>query len=265
MAAPSEAGATCRTLREAQRAHTPGLSGGPRLVDPGRISVPQNGRLADWAMATDSFAAFQLAADAFVSLLGHDQLQTRWNDPSALTGYSVGELVAHVASATARAESFLVTEPPVGVEPVSLGGYYGTLKITTAEDADSFVHAYIKSIAEAEAARPPLEVVAQLETTISSISTLLATAEPTAILDLRPLPQTAMAAEDYMATRVVELLVHGMDLAASFDMSMTLPPAAVDVVVEILVATARSQHGDLAVLTALTRSERLGSLVFPVL
>jgi uncharacterized protein (TIGR03083 family) len=215
-------------------------------------------------MTADPFIAFPLAGDAFVSLLDLGGLESRWNEPSALEAFTIGELVAHVTLAMERAHGFLMLDAP-GSDPVSLGGYYGDLKIEDEHDAGSFVHAFIKGMAETEAARPCAEVVVKAKAVISEIAQLLPSTQPSRILDLRPLPQGAMRADDYMATRVVELILHGMDLAVSLDQSMELPPQAVDVVIEILVATARAQHGDPTVLCAMARSERTQSSVFPVL
>jgi uncharacterized protein (TIGR03083 family) len=221
--------------------------------------------LPDWVMTHDPFVAFPLAGEAFVSLLDTDRLQSRWNEPSALASYSIGELVAHVALAMERAHGFLTTQSSPDMEPVGLGGYYGELKIEASDEEGSFVHAILKSLAETEAARPCADVVAKATHIIAEITLILADAEPSRILDLQPLPQGAMATGDYVATRVVELVIHGMDLAASLDESFALPPPAADVVIELLVTTARFQHGDLAVLCALARSERAVESVFPVL
>jgi hypothetical protein len=64
--------------------------------------------------------------------------------------------------------------------------------------------------------------------------------------------------QSYLVTRVVELLVHGDDLATSVGISSVAPPAAAaTLAIELLVDAARSIHGDLAVLRSLTRSERV--------
>jgi hypothetical protein len=65
-----------------------------------------------------------------------------------------------------------------------------------------------------------------------------------------------LSTECYVATRVVELVVHADDLACSVGLEATPPQAALDVSVSTMVEAARSVHGDLAVLRALTRRER---------
>ena len=63
--------------------------------------------------------------------------------------------------------------------------------------------------------------------------------------------------DDYLVTRLIELVVHGDDLAAS--LAVTPPPLnapATGLVIATLVEVARIRHGDPAVLRALTRRER---------
>lgn len=173
--------------------------------------------------------------------------------------------MAHVAIAMERARDFPSIEGTAEAEPVTLGGCYGGLEIEDKDDADSLVHTFIKSLAETEADRPCAEVADKAADMISEVTLLLPTTQPSKVLGLRTLPQGAMTASDYMSTHVVELDLHGTDLATSLDQSMAPPPEAVDVADEILVATARAKHGDLAVLNALARSERVDESVFPVL
>jgi hypothetical protein len=60
----------------------------------------------------------------------------------------------------------------------------------------------------------------------------------------------------YLATRVVELVVHADDLACSVDLEARPPQAAIEIAIQTMVDAARLVHGDVAVLRALTRRER---------
>ena len=63
--------------------------------------------------------------------------------------------------------------------------------------------------------------------------------------------------EGYLATRIVELLVHADDLRVSVGLlPASLPADAATIAIGTLVDAARLVHGDLEVLRALTRSER---------
>jgi hypothetical protein len=69
----------------------------------------------------------------------------------------------------------------------------------------------------------------------------------------------------FAATRIVELVVHGDDLAVSIGTD-GLPPgdAAFDVATQLMVATAAVQHDQLAVVRTLARRERAPGNVVPV-
>jgi hypothetical protein len=67
----------------------------------------------------------------------------------------------------------------------------------------------------------------------------------------------AMDFEAYLATRIVELLVHADDLAVSVAAPLEPPENACAIAVETLVGAAGSLHRDLELLRSLTRPERV--------
>ena len=63
--------------------------------------------------------------------------------------------------------------------------------------------------------------------------------------------------DEYLVTRLVELVVHADDLATSLSVEgPALPPDATGLVITTLVEVARLRHGDTAVVRALSRRER---------
>ena len=60
----------------------------------------------------------------------------------------------------------------------------------------------------------------------------------------------------YLATRVVELLVHADDLATSIGIDTPSAPVALDIAIPMMCEASRLVHGDWAVLRTLTRRER---------
>jgi hypothetical protein len=85
------------------------------------------------------------------------------------------------------------------------------------------------------------------------------------LLDLRPTEPLVLRVDDFLATRVLELVVHGDDLATGVGIAAPpLPEGAAGVAIDLMVAVARAAHGDLAVVRALARRERAGTAVFPV-
>jgi hypothetical protein len=63
--------------------------------------------------------------------------------------------------------------------------------------------------------------------------------------------------DDFLLTRVMELVVHSDDLAASVGVDTPeLPPSVIDPVVELLARLAVHRHGATAVIRTLSRAER---------
>ena len=72
----------------------------------------------------------------------------------------------------------------------------------------------------------------------------------------------SLLVEDFLLTRMLEIVVHTDDLAASIGGEPAgLPEGATDPVLALLLAMAREQYGDQAVLRALARNERAPSSI----
>jgi hypothetical protein len=83
---------------------------------------------------------------------------------------------------------------------------------------------------------------------------------------MRPFIPVVIELGEYLVTRVIELVVHGDDIAASVGIELPESPSlATSVVISTVVYGARRVHGDRGVLRALTRRERAPRSVFPVL
>jgi hypothetical protein len=75
----------------------------------------------------------------------------------------------------------------------------------------------------------------------------------------------AIRLADFLPTRVLELVVHADDLAVSVGVEAPAPSKdTASVAIEVMIAFARTTHGDQEVLRALARRERASPAVFPV-
>ena len=71
--------------------------------------------------------------------------------------------------------------------------------------------------------------------------------------------------DDFCRTRLIEVLLHLDDVAASVGVARPdTDPEGPAIVIDILIGIARMQHGDWAMLHALARGERRSIDVFPV-
>jgi len=209
--------------------------------------------------------AFLEAAETFTGLLELAEVAARWDEPSTMEGYSVGGVVGHVNAAIEPLESALDKPAPSDLKVIRLGRYYGGLKIETPDDAQKPIHSVVRDLSD-KAAREGLEAnAARFRSLVGSMGKRLAGEEGDRQLDLRPIVPIAIRLDDFLRTRVMELVVHTDDLAASTGVVPPQPSsAAATVAIETLMATARATHGDLAVIQALARSERSNAKVFPV-
>ena len=234
---------------------TAGLDYHPALEEP----------LGRSTMASSVVSSLLAAADWFLDIAHRDQVPARWSRPSALPGLTVGGVVGHVAAGVAWLVPLLAATPPDGGRVIGLGEYYLPLAIRDDADLEGQIHTAVRAQGERGAQRGPEEAVSRLATRVEEIRSLLPGTDPNRLLDLRPTLPGAIRLQDFLRTRVLELVVHGDDLATSVGLSSAPPEDAAGVTIEVLLATARRDHGDVQVIRALARAERCTARVVPVL
>jgi uncharacterized protein (TIGR03083 family) len=209
--------------------------------------------------------AFFLAGEATASVVGSPEVAAAWSAPSALADYRVGELAGHTLVATARLELVLGEEEPVGATVVDLPTFYGTNRVDDPATTDGGFHPLIRAVGAESAERGPEAVAAELRGTLDRLRPLVAGADPGRLVSVLNVRNGATALEEYLRTRVVELVVHGDDLAASVGLTYEPPAAATDVTLDVCLELARARSGDVAVVRALVRRERADPDVLRVL
>jgi uncharacterized protein (TIGR03083 family) len=202
--------------------------------------------------------AFFAAAGAAGMLLGSSEVADRWADASALDGYTVGGLAGHMYQATRRLEVTLDEPPPETERMVGVAAYYGLNKVPAGARAlDDDVQRMIRDGGEQAAGKGAQALCERFRDLVARLRERLPEEKMDRPVSTVRVEDGATTLEDYLATRVVELVVHTDDLAVSVGMEQPLLPApAADVVFETLLGVARHQHGDVEVLRALTRQER---------
>jgi hypothetical protein len=209
--------------------------------------------------------AFVEAAQTFAGLLELPEVEAGWDQPSAMDGFVVGALVGHVNGAVAPLEWTLDKPPPTDLKVVRLGRYYAGMKIATPQDVEKPIHGAVRDLSNEAAQEGPDANAARFRSLVEQLAKRLAGQDGGRLLDLRPIVPIAITLDDFVRTRVMELVVHTDDLAASVGVDAPQPsPAAAAATIETLMATARATHGDLGVIRALARRERSSTEVFPV-
>jgi len=194
--------------------------------------------------------AYLSAADVACTALRNADVIAHWNDDSVLAGWSCGLLIAHIARSLLQVEWFLDAEEPstAGIDAVT---YYAALR-----DTDSPTSSLNVGVRQRSQETADLGATELARLTTASLLALRARL-PDEPSDRRLTSfGRPMLLDQYLTTRTIELCVHLDDLAESTGIPIELPLTAIDIANETLVRVARRRHGGIAILRALTRSER---------
>jgi hypothetical protein len=194
------------------------------------------------------------ASGAVVDLVSAPVVSSAWDDESALAGMTVGGLTRHLVSQPECAVEFLSTEAvPAHAPIVSLVQCYQLTDwfrapVTAVENTS------IRDDFNAMAAGGPEESMAILEQSRANLPGALDAAGPTTYV---PWQDCALSTDDFLAIRLMEVVVHADDLAASVGLAT---PAFDDDVLHpalaLLAVLSALRHGQIAALRALARQER---------
>ncbi|MEX1280055.1 MAG: maleylpyruvate isomerase N-terminal domain-containing protein [Acidimicrobiia bacterium] len=173
-----------------------------------------------------------------------------WDDPSALDGWTVGGLAGHFARAVGTVGAYLAEDPPSGGTVLDPAGYFLAARLD-----DDDVRSGILARGDEMATAGPQALVASMAETVDELTATIEATPDDRLLAV--FGGSILSLDDYLVTRLVELVVHHDDLAASVGEPLPpLPGEAVDLAVGTLVAMARRSYGDTAVVRTLARSER---------
>lgn len=201
----------------------------------------------------DVRSTYSAAVDIAADLLGDPAVEASWDEPSALAGWQVSGLSGHLARAVTTVEQYLDGDPVPQGELLTPGGYYAAAIHTSELESD--LHRTIRERGDEMASGGR----ANLRERVVSTATRLRDRLPSEPEDrqVAVLDGMVLRLDDYLATRVVELVVHSDDLALSAGApTPEFPADAYRIATDALIDTARQRYGDVAVIRALARRER---------
>lgn len=188
-------------------------------------------------------------------LMAEPVVARRWDEPSALDGMTVGALAAHLVRAAGATIAYL-DRPAGDGDLLDAVEYFHQALVAP-------IHQRIKQVSSDEAAPGPAALADKCRDVADRLGERLAVEPPDRTI--AALEGRRLTLDDFCRTRLIEILVHLDDLAASVAMPPPdVPSEATRHVIDVLVGIARRRHGDWAVIRTLARGERAEAGIFPV-
>jgi hypothetical protein len=195
------------------------------------------------------------AAGSVLELVASPEVGREWRRPSVLEGMTVGGLSAHFVSALRMTLILLARERPETEVVATPFAFFGDNRREGAGHDDER-NLLIVAMAEEGAAEGQAEVVDELTSMIAQVDAALQEQPPGHLIATSRLPEAVCRLDDYVVTRITEVVLHGDDLACSVGVVWHPPARAADATIGLLVGMARERVGELEVLRALAREER---------
>lgn len=161
-------------------------------------------------------------ASGYVMELARSAGDAQWNS-AGLGDWTLAELLVH----TSRAASTITTYAEVPAERTldSAAAYY------VAVLADPSIHGSVAERAKEQAAGVDEPLLEYLERTFEEADLTLARTHSSAVLGTFA---GGITLEDYLPTRITELVVHAIDIADALDVDPQVPASAMAVTLETL-------------------------------
>jgi hypothetical protein len=198
-------------------------------------------------------AVFPLAAAVAQDLIQRGEVRDQWLLPSALPKMSIGALACHLGRQVVRSAELL--RLATGIPPLDcVDAHYHRAAWVMSTSPDDPPND--RSTDEAEAELGAAALAGRCSEALETVRQLLT--DGTA-RDVVPIPWQgwSLRRDDFLLTRMLEIVVHTDDLALSVGVRTPEFPAEVFAPVrDLLVRLAVRRHGQSAVISALARSER---------
>jgi hypothetical protein len=198
--------------------------------------------------------AYVDAAATAALLLRDPAVGASWAAPSALEKWSVGGLAGHLARQIVHLPYELDQPVPDG-RPISLLDHFARSQWAVGDIEDA-ANTGIRHRGDREAADGAGVLIARTDDVLAELRSRLPSEAHDRLVHL-PGGPWSLSLDDFLTTRLLEIVVHCDDLAVSVGVGTPpLPQQAVDVVLGLLCQLASRRHGPIALLRALSRAER---------
>jgi hypothetical protein len=204
------------------------------------------------------------AASSVADLIASAEVGSHWAERSCVEGFTVGGLAGHIVRSIQTMVDLLERPLSEGARVVTAAEFFGVNKpkgpVLDDPIARFMVHdgEYRAGFGQPAVVETFCEIVRRAEEVLGDLTA-------TTIIPTIRIPDGITCLGIYLTTRVVELVIHGDDLASSVGIDWQPPFTAGALAIGMLVQIASEQHGAVEVLRVLARTERAASAVFPVL
>ena len=203
---------------------------------------------------SDDLTNFSLAARIVADLVGRPEVGEHWDDESACAGMTVGGLANHLGDQAVLAVR-LLEAGPAQQNAIPLDEHYARAAWVR-EDLEGETNIAIREGSDEQARDGQRALQERVGAAVDRIPGVMESVVPDLPV-LIPWQGWALTARDLLTTRMMEMLVHGDDLAASVGVETPeFPSEVVDRVLGLLTRVAVRRHGQTAVVRALSRPQR---------
>jgi uncharacterized protein (TIGR03083 family) len=177
-----------------------------------------------------------------------------WSRSSALRGFTVGGLAAHLGGQVTEADAVLSGDAsPDDVIDVTEHYQRGAQVLA---DWNSELNVAIREAGEQSALAGPGGVADLTTAALERLRQRLPAEPRDRVIDF-PWTPWNLTLDDFLAAKTLELVVHSDDLAVSVGLpTPEMPGEAVDAAIRVLADVAGRRHGPFAVIRAFCRAER---------
>jgi hypothetical protein len=195
-------------------------------------------------------------AATVASLLRDPAVAASWDKPSALAAFQVSGLAGHLAWQILAVPARLTAGP--GGQPVAIVEHYARAAWVGAS-VDDDINVALRDVGEQTATDGPDALATQVDAALAELRVGLPTVDAALTVTLGA---SCLTIDDFLVTRLLELVIHADDLAVSIDVpTPTFPTDATDTVLALLTRLATRRHGPLALQRTHSRAERAPTTV----
>lgn len=205
-------------------------------------------------------AAFVSCGSVSLELASRDEVRAAWGDESSCDGMTVGGLTHHLLQQLVHCASGLGSPAPADAPVIGLLDHY-TQAPWVAASREGELDPDQNTKDNAAAAAGPDAVIEAGRRALADLPALFAKPRDPDVIHI-PWQGWSLTTPDFVTTRMMELVVHGDDLAASVGLpTPEHEPTAVASVLGLLADVSLARHGQVALVRSLSRPQRaLGSI-----